>query len=98
MPPVTPRTMRRPDRAANEPPASPVMTPSASAPVGRLLDRLLDVLGTDVDDLAGRHLFQRDRQGLARHRGHLGRNDRTEPVAQLVEVRVDLTTPLRRQG
>src|SRR5437660_606324 len=57
MPPVTPRTMRRRASTAKESPASSAITPSASPSARRLLDRLLEVLGPDVDDLAALRLL-----------------------------------------
>ena len=58
------------------------------------------LVGVDalVHDLAGRDLFERDRQRLARHRGDLRRHDPAETLAELVVVVVDLAGPHRRRA
>ena len=99
MPPVTPRTTRRPASMRDA-----AISRSRRRPVAR--DRLergqLPVLGQlllgqlDGDDLVGGDLLEADRQRLAGHGGHLRRHDGAQAVAQLPEVRVDLAGPARR--
>src|SRR5690242_7700923 len=51
-----------------------------------------DLFGIDalVHDLALSDFLERDRERLARHRRHLGRDDAAETLAELVVVVVDL--------
>src|SRR5437764_10791836 len=83
MPPLTPRTTRRPSR---------------SPTVRLLLDRFLGVLGARVGDLVGGDLLEGDRERLAGDRGHLGGHDGAQAVAQLAEIGVDLASALGRQA
>jgi hypothetical protein len=65
--------------------------------VGRRGGLGLERLGVDRAglDLAHLDLLEGDRQGLARHGGHLRRDDLAESLAELVVVVVDLAGPHR---
>jgi erythromycin esterase-like protein len=56
------------------------------------------VVGGVDDQVSVTSLYARSRQRLAGERRHLRRDDRPETLAELVEVGVDLTGPLGRQG
>src|SRR5262249_58848415 len=101
MPPVTPRTIRRPE--------STDMGLGLFALAGghRLFlggGDLLAVLGEHatldafVGDLVGGDLLEPHAAGLARHRRDLGRHQRAQAVAEGIEVRVDLAGPPWRPG
>ena len=97
MPPVTPRTIRRPastGRRLSRPsrlggvgaprPPRPRRSPRATGPRRPTI-------------LSAADLLEGDRQRLAGHRGDLRRHDRAEAVAELAEVGVDLAGPAGTQ-
>src|SRR5436305_801254 len=108
MPPVTPRTMRRPASTVTR---AALLALAGGDGVAALDHRELDVhlddlavflavflaLDAVVGDLVGGDLLEPDRQRLAGHRRDLWRHHRPQAVAQMVEVRVDLAGAARRQ-
>src|SRR5690606_6436018 len=91
IPPATPRTMRRPSSKTRRPGLV------VAGPGPGVLVRLGALARAHHHDLVAGDLLERDRQRLAGDRGDLRRHDRAEPLAQLVEVRVDLTGALRAE-
>src|SRR5579875_341002 len=86
MPPETPRTTVLASRALATP-------PRLEAGDDRLLGAVLFAAPVE-GDLAGRNFLESDRERLAGDRGDLRGHDRTQALAQLVEVGVHLTAAL----
>ena len=80
---------------ASSPPRSRGCRSCSSADTSSSTARL--VRGPDGHDLARGDLLESYRQRLAGDGGHLRRHDGAEALAELAEIRVDLSTPLRRQ-
>src|SRR5262245_54035448 len=94
IPPLTPRTTRRPASAVTTSLARFVRRVGLETEFGDV-----GLLGhRDGNDLVGGDLLEADRQRLPGDRRDLGRHDGPEAVAQVTEVRVDLAGSPRRQG